>query len=144
MASARDDRPRSSGGFGLIEVVIAVALFMVVVTPVAYLLSTSGGVTGAERAKALATDLAHQAAATQAAPVGSVVPAAPVESVVSGIRFTTTTTDQTVCRSVGTGHTPELVPMVEETVTVTWGTARTGSSVQLVRWLGAPPGATCP
>lgn len=128
-------------GFGLIEVVIAVALFMVVITPVAYLLTNSGGVTGAERARAIATALAHQAADGQAA--RSV-------AVVSGITFKTTAVSTTVCPAVGPRAAGKAaakqvpVPVAQETVTVTWGKGQGARSVQVVRWGMAASGRSCP
>lgn len=133
----RPGRNTPAYGFGLIEVVIAVALFMVVITPVAYLLTNSGGVTGAERARAIATALAHQAADGQAA--RSV-------AVVSGISFKTTAVSTTVCPTVGPAAAAKKVsvPVAQETVTVTWGKGGRARSVQVVRWGTAAAGSSCP
>lgn len=135
---AGSGRELAERGFGLVEVVMALALFMVVVTPVAYLLSNSGGVTGTERARAIATDLAHQAADSLWAPGGTGAQTKTSEEV-SGITFETTTSTVGTCQVVG----PSKVPLGKETVTVSWGPGGPGHEVELVRWLPGVTGAGC-
>lgn len=119
-------REHDECGLTIIDVMIAFVLFIVIALPVAYLITESGSVTGQQRAKAIATELA-----TQVARYG---PNSEQSTSVSGIDFTT----RVSCTSVSTVLLSVSVPEGKEAVTVTWG-ADHSHSIQLTRWIEACP-----
>jgi Tfp pilus assembly protein PilV len=117
-------------GLTIIDVMIAFALFIVIAMPVAYLITQSAGVTGQQRAKAIATQLASQ--------VAKYGPSSTQTTSVSGIEFTTSMGCSQASTTITYGHPPQQasVPTGKEDVTVSWGASH---SIQLVRWVPECP-----
>jgi Tfp pilus assembly protein PilV len=125
---------REEAGLGLLEVVIAITLFMIMLVPAAKFLVGGVRVTGQQRAKAIATQLAAQQ------PSG----ASSTLETISGIQFKiASSTSPPSCKSIATttSGTPSIeVPMEKTTVTVTWGA---GHSYTISRWKPSPS-SFCP
>jgi hypothetical protein len=120
---------REEAGLGLLEVVIAITLFMILLVPAAEFLVGGVRVTGQQRAKAIAAQLAAQQ------PTGAT---STLESI-SGIRFIiTSSTSPPTCKSIAstTSSTSSIeVPMERTIVTVTWGAHY---SYTISRWKPSP------
>ena len=113
---------------GIAEVVIAISLFIIIMTPVMYLILGSGRVTGNQRARAVAAQIAAEIAAANPE-------AGKAQTDVSGITFQTQTKSNIVCEPLDSGS----VPMKEITVIVTWAT---GHRLSVVHWY--PASGACP
>jgi len=125
-----EDGARKERGLGLLEVIIAITLFMVMLVPAAEFLVGGVKVTGVQRAKAIATQLAAQ----QPSEASSV-------ETISGIRFSIDPkTYPPVCQKLNNGdHTIE-VPVEKIIVTVKWGA---NQSYSVSRWKPSTS-TTCP
>jgi len=116
-------------GMGIVEVIIAIALFMIIMTPIMYLILGSGHITGDQRAKAVAAQIAAQVATNP--------PVENSQSVVkvSGIAFQTQAKSRLVCESLDSDSSDSVkIPMKEVTVVVTWAKQH---SLSVAHWYPA-------